>query len=192
MRVYFHDSAIEPDKNSQMINKYLRQVGATVFSESAIKKTADDLQSSMEKVDALIIYGTTFDAQGGYWLAWAIAKNKDVLCLLPAGVKIDPALERLQADPKAAQQMHLEHYNAGDVLEKVANFLEKLGHGNLSEYFNIKYTLRLSRKINEYLEWKSKETSIDKATWLRQQIQKTMEQDADFQKFVNNKFKIKS
>jgi len=144
----------------------------------------------MDKVDALVIYAQRLDAQAGYWLAWAVSKNKDVLCLLPEGSKLDTALEHLLTDQVASKKLHLERYQAKDVLEKVANFLETFGQENLAELYNIKYTLRLSRKINEYLDWKSVVTKIDKATWLRQNIQGLMEADKDWQGYLSTKFKI--
>lgn len=191
MRLFFYSSAGPEDKNAEAIAKYLRQVGATMINENSSKKIVGNFESSMEKVDALVIYGLSLDAQAGYWLAWAIAKNKDVLCLLPAGVKIDAALERLQQDQRSGKNLRIEHFQGQEALLKVANFLEALGQENLQEVYNIKYTLRLSRKINEFLEWKNKESGVDKATWLRQQIQNLMDQDANFKKYLDNKFKIK-
>lgn len=191
MHIYFYSNASDQDQNSQQILQYLRRVGATVSSETATKKLATEAGTlSMDKVDALVIYAQRLDAQAGYWLAWAVSKNKDVLCLLPEGSKLDTALEHLLTDQVASKKLHLERYQAKDVLEKVANFLETFGQENLAELYNIKYTLRLSRKINEYLDWKSVVTKIDKATWLRQNIQGLMEADKDWQGYLSTKFKI--
>jgi predicted DNA-binding protein len=192
MHIYFYSNASDNDQNSQQILQYLRRVGATVISETSTKKVATEAGAlPMDKVDALLIYGQKLDAQAGYWLAWAVSKNKDVLCLLPEGTKLDAALEHLLTDSVASKKLHLERYQAKDVLDKVANFLESFGQENLSELYNIKYTLRLSRKINEYLDWKSAATSIDKATWLRENIQGLMEGDKDWQSYLSTKFKIK-
>lgn len=192
MHIYFYSNASDNDQNSQQILQYLRRVGATVISETSTKKIATEAGAlPMDKVDALLIYGQKLDAQAGYWLAWAVSKNKDVLCLLPEGSKIDAALEHLMTDSVASKKLHLERYQAKDVLEKVANFLETFGQENLSELYNIKYTLRLSRKINEYLDWKSAKTQIDKATWLRENIQNLMDSDKDWQSYLSTKFKIK-
>ncbi len=192
MHIYFYSNTSDNDQNSQHIAQYLRRVGATVISETASKKIASEGSAlPMDKVDALIIYGQKLDAQAGYWLAWAVSKHKDVLCLLPEGAKLDKALEHLLADQVASQKIYLERYETSDALEKVANFLEALGQENLNELYNIKYTLRLSRKINEYLDWKSTATSIDKATWLRENIQNLMDSDKDWQKYLTTKFKIK-
>lgn len=192
MHIYFYSNTSETDQNSQQILQYLRRVGATVISETSTKKI-DSLAGAlpMDKVDALIIYGQKLDAQAGYWLAWAVSKNKDVLCLLPEGTKLDAALEHLLTDQVATKKLHLARYQSNDVLEKVANFLETFGQDDLAELYNIKYTLRLSRKINEYLDWKSESTQIDKATWLRQNIQGLMEADKDWQKYLATKFKVK-
>lgn len=191
MHIYFYSNASDQDQNSQQILQYLRRVGATVSSETATKKLATEAGTlPMDKVDALVIYAQRLDAQAGYWLAWAVSKNKDVLCLLPEGSKLDTALEHLLTDQVASKKLHLERYQAKDVLEKVANFLETFGQENLAELYNIKYTLRLSRKINEYLDWKSAVTKIDKATWLRQNIQGLMEADKDWQGYLSTKFKI--
>jgi predicted DNA-binding protein len=192
MHIYFYSNASDNDQNSQQILQYLRRVGTTVISETSTKKIATEAGAlPMDKVDALLIYGQKLDAQAGYWLAWAVSKNKDVLCLLPEGSKIDAALEHLMTDSVASKKLHLERYQTKDVLEKVANFLETFGQENLSELYNIKYTLRLSRKINEYLDWKSANTQIDKATWLRENIQNLMDSDKDWQSYLSTKFKIK-
>lgn len=192
MHIYFYNNSSDTDQNSQQILQYLRRVGATVISETSTKKASSDATSlPMDKVDALVIYGQRLDAQGGYWLAWAVSKNKDILCLLPTGAKIDQALEHLLVDKTVAKKLRLERYQSKDALEKVASFLESLGQENLAELYNIKYTLRLSRKINEYLDWKSVSTKIDKATLLRQQIQGLMDNDKEWQSYLATKFKIK-
>ena len=57
--------------------------------------------------------------------------------------------------------------------------------------FNIKYTLRISRRISDYLNWKSKKVDMPKADWLRNKIKDVIERDDDYQQYLQDRYKTR-
>jgi predicted DNA-binding protein len=89
-----------------------------------------------------------------------------------------------------SEKINIEFYDSKNLKEKVYNFLKKIDASATKELFNIKYTLRVSQKISQYLNFKSRESSTPKADWLRDQIAKMMEQDSKYKDFEDSKFEI--
>ena len=63
-----------------------------------------------------------------------------------------------------------------------------IDNDSIRNLFNIKYTLRISGKIADYLNWKADNKNVKKADWIRDQIQQIMQDDAAYQEFLKNKF----
>jgi len=96
----------------------------------------------------------------------------------------------LQTDSNFAKKLHVIFYQPADLQEKILNFLRLLDQDNLRDLFNIKYTLRVSRKINDYLNWKADKLSVRKADWLRDRIQDIIKDDSGYQKHLAEKYKL--
>lgn len=52
------------------------------------------------------------------------------------------------------------------------------------EKADIKFTLRITPKIEKYLSWKTQNTDLTKADYLREMIDKDLTSDEDFKKFI--------
>lgn len=172
--------------------KYLKNLGVTVWSEAenSLPLTGKD-DSALAQVEAIIVLGRKLDAQAGYMIAFGLSQNKEVLYLLPSGSELDPAIKNLPQDKNVSARLVISHFGANDWQEKISGFLEKLDTSTLAEYFNIKYTLRVSRKISEYLNWKAQHGQTKKADWIRDFIKELLDKDTEYQQYLKNKFKAK-
>lgn len=183
MRVYFYTNQETNNKIAKEIISHLRRAEIQVISSLTAAET------SLDQFDAFVFQGENFDTKAGYLVALALAQNKRVLCLLPEGSKLDNSLETLKGNKNLAKHLFVEFYQDNNLSEKLSDFLQKLDKEVVRDLFNIKYTLRVSNKINEYLNWKAKKLAVKKADWIRERIQDIIKDDSDYQEFLQNKFK---
>ena len=185
MIVYFYNDKTLDESVVRQATKILKQAGVDILGH-----TSHGSEQSMDKVDALVFLGASLDARASYLVASCLAQGKEVLCLVPKGKKIDDTLGSLQADEILGKKLHLEVF-ADDLSQPIVGFLKLLDKDSVRDLFNIKYTLRVSRRIADYLNWKSEKVSMKKADWLRAQIQQIIDNDQDFKDYKAKKFEIK-
>lgn len=185
MKIYFYSNQYLNNQNAKDIVLYLKKAGAEVLSNL---QPAGSGNPSLDKVDAFVFQGEKLDTKASYLIALVLAQNKEVLCLLPQGAKLDPSLKDLEADSKLAQKIHIELYEEFNLKEKVLAFLQIIDNDSIRNLFNIKYTLRISGKIADYLNWKADNKNVKKADWIRDQIQEIMQDDVAYQEFLKKKF----
>ncbi len=188
MKIYFY--IVDVDNNSREINSYLKKAGLFVISNlasSVEQKNASQFQS-LDKIDMLLVYGNKLDQQSGYFLAATLSQNKKVLCLLPQGVKVDDSLKNLQDDSILGKNLSILFFQGQGWQTILADYFKDLDKRDTKEMFNIKYTLRISNKISDYLNWQYKQTGIKKADWLRDKIQEFIKEDQTYQDYIKNRF----
>ena len=59
--------------------------------------------------------------------------------------------------------------------------------GEGKETPTIKFTLRITPRIERFLHWKTHNTKVSKADFLRELIERLIDQDEDYQRFVGKK-----
>lgn len=125
-------------------------------------------QSLLDFVDAMIIEGSYPDTEVGFLLAYAIAQKKPVMLLLRKGMAYrNPLATFGQKVPSFVKTV----FYVDDRLETaVVRFLSSLGDITYEENPTIKFTLRITPKIEQYLAWKAKKRKATKADFLRQAI----------------------
>jgi len=190
MRLYFYTNEFINNQAAKQIVEYLKRAEINLFSNLSLKSEAKGFSQDqpLDKMDAMIFQGKKLDAKSSYLVALVLAQGKEVLCLIPQGTKLDDAWQILKSDSSVSAKLHLEFYNQSDLQGKVLDFLRSLDSASIKDLFNIKYTLRISNKLADYLNWKAKKLGAKKADWLREQIEIMMADDADYQKFLKNKF----
>ena len=191
MRIYFYTNQASGQVKEMF--SYLRRVGMIVVSNlsSQVQQKSTSQELPLDKVDTLIVEGAKLDTKSAYLIATGLSQNKNVLCLLPQGSKIDATLKNLQADSNFGKRLKIEFYTDKNWQDILSTFLQSLDKKSVRELFNIKYTLRISSKISDFLNWKARQVGVRKADWLRDQIQAIIKQDADYQKFLKTRFKTK-
>lgn len=159
----------------------LRKLGITVSTGIDLKKGVLE-GSHFQDLDALVIDGTSLEADAGYLLALALAHKKQVLYLLSKGSLLDPSVEALTHNTEVKKYIRISFYAPDTLTKKVKAFLQYLDENIGQESYTIKYTLRLSPRLDRYLVWKSKQIKKDKADVFRNWLNETMAADQDYQK----------
>lgn len=131
--------------------------------------------------DLLILDGGSSDTARGYLAALALAQRKPVFCFIPKGFPVPEVFEEI-GESKELQKLFKLFFYTKDSLEKVTEqALQLLGAKIMGEKPIIKFTLRITPSMEHYLEWKSSQTGLSKADFLRQQIQeKIIDKDEKF------------
>jgi hypothetical protein len=152
------------------------QVSAEVLAES--KETDTPL---LEQMDAFIIEGTTTDPEIGFLLAHAIALKKPTLYLYQRGT-VPQVFSRL-SQRELPSFVKVIAYDAEKVGSQVLAFLKSIEGVVIREVPRIKFTLRITNSIEEYLHFKTHNTAKSKADYLREQIEQHMNADEDWQEY---------
>lgn len=198
MRLYFAaDNQAEEklQKRFSHIISILSEAGVLVMSNLADKNlvgfSSQDLdkinQSGevlLEKMDALVIEGTKPISESGYLIAIALAHHKPILYLSEKGKLINKNLLHLRKDKSTAKLLQLEYYTDKNLDNVVLDFLQIVEKGEGREAPTIKFTLRITPRIERYLHWKTHNTKISKADFLRELIEGLIDKDENYQKFV--------
>lgn len=151
-----------------------------------LEKLTQAGESLMEKIYALIIEGTNQSFETAHLIALALTHKRPVLYLIEEGRYIDKNLSKLENDPKTRHYFKVEFYTHENINAILKNFIEGVEKSGkvIQEKPMIKFTLRVTPTLEKYLYWKTHNTNISKADFLREEIQKMMEQDEEFRKFL--------
>ncbi|MBU0670654.1 hypothetical protein KKF29_00685 [Patescibacteria group bacterium] len=143
--------------------------------------------SFLEQVDGLVLEITEADPQINYFLAQAILQRKPTLCLYQKN-KVPRQLLVYLNQKNIPKEIVTKAYTEKNLEKIIINFLKPLGiHEEEREVPSIKFTLRLTDKIEKYLNFKAKEEKINKADYIRNLIQKEIREDKKFRNYLNKK-----
>jgi len=196
MRIYF---AAQKEANNLM-NRYqkiidiLTNAGNSVmsdlglqksvrFSETDIEKFRNKGETLLEQMDALVIEATDKSPENGYLVALALTHKKPTLFLHQKGTDVDKNLITLQKQKHAARLLKITGYSESKLEKVLLEFLESVEKKGGKEIPNIKFTLRITSRIERYLHWKTHNTEKSKADFLREKIEKMMDEDEEFKKY---------
>lgn len=130
----------------------------------------------LDHMDMLVVEGGRDDSELGFLVAHAIATKKPVLYLYPKGIR--PALfdhVSVHALPSNIVPAAYTHETIRDVIHR---FLEDVTGKLVREVPRIKFTLRITDRIDQYLQRQAKQSNTTKADFLREQIEVLMKQEA--------------
>ncbi len=194
MHVYFY---APPTKQSDLKQAY-RLVKETLSQTDLYVSTnteAEEVQVSaevmadsrehdvplLEQMDAFIIEGTTSDPEIGFLLAHAIALKKPAIYLYRRGT-VPQIFSRL-SKRELPGYVKVVAYDDEKLGATILSFLKSIEGVVIREVPRIKFTLRVTNTIEEYLHFKTHNTKLSKADYLREQIEKLMTDDQDWEKF---------
>jgi len=197
MRLYFTADNQAPDNYQKRFSRIIgiaSEAGVLVMSNLADKNivgfSSQDLEKidqtgevMLEKMDALIIEGSRPIPESGYLIAIALAHHKPILYLSEKGKLINKNLIHLKKDKNTAKLLQLRYYTEKTLEKIILDFLQTIEKGEGKEVPNIKFTLRFTSRIERYLHWKTNNTKISKADFLRELIEDLIDKDSDYQKF---------
>lgn len=159
----------------------LNRAGVTVIT--ADQPPAPDGQSTLDSVDAYIIEGSVPDSEVGYLLAFAIAKKKPTMLLLMKGRLRHNPLETFGQKHRVPPTISQVSYALPRLEPLLLAFLAKYTTLTVVETPSIKFTLRLTEEMEQYLHWKTHNTDRTKAEYLRDLLQRILDDDAEYQQF---------
>ncbi|HNV96702.1 MAG TPA: hypothetical protein PKL13_00065 [bacterium] len=176
------------------IHKFLIKNGINLVSnlEKKISRGENEAKKSIsyDQIEAVIIEGTNISPDSVYVIATALAYKKPLLYLMEKGHIIPEQLEYIRKDPNLGENFFLKFYSKNDK-EKltyqniISDFLNLLESGSLiKEKVNVKFTLRISPKIERYLTWKSMAEKKAKAEYVRQVLEELMTSDPEYKNFL--------
>lgn len=196
MRIYF-----SANKNEQnLYNRYqkivdvLTSAGNSVmtdlnlnkssrFSETDVEKFRAQGETLLEHVNALIIDATKKSPENGYLVALALTHKKPTLFLHEKGTGIDENLLQLEKNQNASQFLKIQNYQEQNLKKILMEFSAFAEHKSGKELPKIKFTLRITPRIERYLQWKTHNINKSKADFLREKIAKMIEEDEEFKKY---------
>jgi hypothetical protein len=201
MRLYFaaDEQAEEKyQKRFSRIIEILDQAGVLVMSNLVDKNvsgfSSQDLEKFdaegvvlLEKMDALIIEGTRPVGESGYLIALALAHQIPILYISEKTKPISQNLIHLRKDKKTAGLLNLQYYSEKTMEKTILDFLQTLETGEGRQIPNIKFTLRITPRIERFLHWRTANTKKTKADFLRELIEKLIDNDGEYQKFSSKK-----
>lgn len=152
------------------------QVSAEVMADSR-----DHDVPLLEHMDAFIIEGTASDPEIGFLLAHAIALKKPVLYLYRRGT-VPQVFSRL-SQRELPGFVKVVAYSEEKLGPAVLGFLKSIEGVVIREVPRIKFTLRVTASIEEYLHFKTHNTKLSKADYLRERIDEVMDKDEDWQEY---------
>jgi len=181
----------EWEKKYISIHKFLVKNGVSLVSnvEKKILKGENEARKSIsyDQIEAVIIEGTHIAADTVYIIATALAYKKPVLYLMEKGHEIPEQLSYIRKDNNLGKNFFLKFYKSiGKEVESVIfDFLGLLESGSLMrEKVNVKFTLRVSPKIERYLNWKALNIKKSKAEYVRDILNKTAIEDKSYKSFL--------
>lgn len=197
MNIYFYAAEYTEERNDRRFEAILSVLKrADVHLSSNIGERVDlggerqsDIESRggtlLEVMQAIVLEATKPDAQIGYLLAFALTQKKPLLLLVEKGSRppfLDsPTLKKL---PK---HIVIEWYTIDSLHTILGRFLGSIVKVAVKESPEIKFTLRLTRTEERYLEYRSHGSKKSKADFLRALLEKNMEGDARFQKWLKKR-----
>ena len=188
MKIYFFTNQV--DAQAGDIVSCLRRSGVIVLANQEHFSSLPKTELSLDRVQAVIIYGAQAQA-AGYLVAAALSQKKPILYLLPKGNLFPEELRYLQSDRQLGQLFVVRFITQEKTQEVVYDFLELLETGELrQEKVSIKFTFRLSPRLERYLNWKSDREKMTKADWLRKfLVEEVIDQDEGWKKYIQSQNK---
>lgn len=169
MRIYVHD-----EKTSGIIERVCRDAGVSVLTIQDVRKRAKKpepeqaQQFFLDTVDALVLEITHPTQDIHFILAQAIIREKPTLCLYGKNQTPRDLLSFIKKDERT-KMIKTFSFVEDQLPEAVTSFIRK-HDPEYNEQFGapeIKFTLRLTTSMNEFLEAKAAEQGSTKADIMR-------------------------
>jgi hypothetical protein len=179
------------EKKYVSIHRFLVKNGVSLVSnvEKKMLKGENEARKSIsyDQIEAVIIEGTHIASDTVYIIATALAYKKPVLYLMEKGHQIADQLSYIRKDKILGKNFFLKFYKSAskDVEKVIFDFLGLLESGDLiTEKVNVKFTLRISPRIERYLNWKALNIKKSKAQYVRDVLNKTAIEDKNYKSFL--------
>lgn len=193
MKIYFFASRSEKRtnlENQARIKKLLESAGLVVLTnvhasnELALnmrERASEHGQNILDQMDAIVIEGSGSDPEIGYLLAYGISARKPTLYFIEQGSQSNNPLVFL-AKKNIPNYIIVKTYTSSTLEATFYDMINRLENQEFAEAPTIKFTLRITHQIEQYLHWKTHNTKLSKADYLRQLIEQVMKNDEQYYK----------
>lgn len=198
MRIYFFTPDKELTETHRHFIRILSENGTQVLSnvgdssvipESEARRLEESGEPLLAKVDGLVIDGSRLDPQSGYLVAYAVTNHKPVLYLMPKGIVLEESLRQLENNRTSGRFFAMKYYSQATLEKILKDFIKKVELVSGIEVPMLKFTLRITPSIDRYLQWKTHNTTLTKADFLRKAvIEEVIKKDKDYEKTLNSEF----
>lgn len=152
-------------------------------------ESREDIESRgemlLEAMHALIIEGTENDPQVGYLIAFGLTHKIPVLLLAQKGS--DSSIIRTLAIKKFPKHITVEHYTQDTLHAILERFLGRLANITVAETPDIKFTLRLTKTEERFLEYRTRGSKKRKADYLRTLLDGRIADDDQFRAWLRKR-----
>ncbi len=168
------------------IDRVLSDLGVIVFTQNDKSNISNNI--SFSRLDGLIIAGGENNQDAGYLIALAISQKRPILYLLEKGQPLPDELLFIKNNKDVSKFLIVKHYNDCNIKTKISEFLDLIENGDSRwDTPSVKFTWRITPRIERYLRWKTSVSGKTKANWLRGHIvQEIIRNDLDYQKFLQS------
>jgi len=168
----------------KQIDQALSDLGVIVFTNE--NQSAQNNNLSFDRLNGLVVTGSETNQDAGYLMALAISQKKPTLYLLRKGTLLPGELSYLQNNKEVSKYLVIKYFDSLSLVKRLAEFVDLLENGDKQwDVPSVKFTLRVTPRIERYLRWQSAHTGKTKADWLRGHIvQEIITQDKEYQKFL--------
>lgn len=198
MKIYFCANPAAPEKSRQYflrIKKFFLNAGVLLSDNLQVDELTNSISQEMEravasgellltKFDGLVVFGNQPAGESGYLIALALAYKKPILYLLEKGSQLDTHIKGLLNDKQISKLLRIVFFSDRGLEKNLGEFIGGIEGSESGELPTIKFTLRITTAIERYLHWKTHNTKLSKADFLRQQIERLMDDDTDYQKYL--------
>jgi hypothetical protein len=201
MRIYFYGPKTDTEQLRQayaMIRRFLKQSEVALSTNTQSTNASldpdvsglaeDQATNPLDMMEGIIIEGSTPDPEVGYLLAYALAQKKPILFLTEKGSSGRQILKYLN-EKQIPKVCKIRYYNHKNLQWLLAEFVKSIDDRETHEIPRIKFTLRITPTIEAYLDWKTQNTKLKKADYLRTKINLLIEQDKKFRSYIKHKRK---
>lgn len=165
----------------QEATQMMKKFGLIVYSNVSTKTDFElSEKDNLEQIDAVIVDASSTQAEVGYLLAVAIAHKKPVLYLIPKGSVLDDSVKALLNNKEIKKYLRIEYFFPKTILKKIQEFLQYLDQDMGREAYSVKFTLRLSPRIERYLQWKAEQVNKNKADFVRHELEEMLKKDEEY------------
>lgn len=152
------------------------------FREQEVLEAQKTGVGLLGKIDAFILELSRPHQEIGYFIALAVLNNKPCLCLYPRGMQAD-WIQFYAEQVKQYKKIVFRPFTRSNIKMLLNSFSDEIRSGftHKDDIPSLKYTLRISPRIDRYLRWKSSQGDVSKADYIREAIKKMMETDKKYQ-----------
>lgn len=199
MKVHFACSTSKLNKykeNYRTICNEIKNLGHTItrdwieeavgfYEQGTLEIDREDIyQKSVESIlasDVVIAEGTISSFSVGHQITLALNKNKPVLFLSYKSKDDKSYFRNGFIDGIKTPLLSAITYNNSNLKDVLEDFFNKNKHG-----LSVKFNIVLTKFIDNYLDWASFTYKTNKSEYIRQVIQKHMDSDKRYKKYLDS------